>query len=656
MNLSLLLSQLFNGLQTGSIYALVALGYSMVYGIILLLNFAHGDIIMVGAYAAFYAMTNFHLHPIVSVIIAVITSTLLGVVIEKVAYTPLRKAPRLSLLITAIGISFLLENGAQLLFGSDTKSMDPIVPGNISLGSVTISNAALLTIIVTIIAMAALTVVVQKTKLGKAMRAVSEDMGAAQLMGISLNRTISFTFAIGSALAGIGSVLVSVRLSAGVAHDGLYAGPEGVRCRRPRRYRLDPRRDDRRLCHWSSRSARFGSRSFHLEGRRCICDSDRRSAGQADRYSWPSADGKSVRKGRRTMKKTRSAIRIPMPLRYLINLVLILALWFVLYTLIQNGTITNYWSGILITVGINIILATSLNVATGYLGQLPLGHAGFMAVGAYAGGIFMKAVPVQELLKSGNTGAAIPYILLALLISAVVAGIFGILIGIPALRLRGDYLAIITLGFGEIIRVILTNIDSVIGKDFTYGAAGLKRIPKYSSFTLVFICVVVSCYIIHTIMKSRHGRAILSIREDEIASESVGVQTTYYKTFAFVVSAMLAGIAGCLYAGYIGSLYPSTFKFMKSIEILVMVVLGGMGSMLGSILSATVLTILPELLRSFSDYRMVVYSLALVVMMIFRPKGLLGSYDFSLSRSLETFLNRLLGRTENPKKEAADNE
>ena len=207
MNLSLLLSQLFNGLQTGSIYALVALGYSMVYGIILLLNFAHGDIIMVGAYAAFYAMTNFHLHPIVSVIIAVITSTLLGVVIEKVAYTPLRKAPRLSLLITAIGISFLLENGAQLLFGSDTKSMDPIVPGNISLGSVTISNAALLTIIVTIIAMAALTVVVQKTKLGKAMRAVSENKEASTLVGINVNRTIVTTFAIGSGLAAVAALM-----------------------------------------------------------------------------------------------------------------------------------------------------------------------------------------------------------------------------------------------------------------------------------------------------------------------------------------------------------------------------------------------------------------------------------------------------------------
>ena len=212
------------------------------------------------------------------------------------------------------------------------------------------------------------------------------------------------------------------------------------------------------------------------------------------------------------MKKNRSAIRIPMPLRYVINLILIVAVWFVLNSLIQSGFITNYWSGILITVGINIILATSLNVATGYLGQLPLGHAGFMAVGAYAGGIFMKAMPVQELLKAGNTGAAIPYILLALLISAIVAGIFGIIIGIPALRLRGDYLAIITLGFGEIIRVILTNIDSVIGTDFTYGAAGLKRIPKYSSFTLVFICVVVCCYIIHTVMKSRHGRAILHPR------------------------------------------------------------------------------------------------------------------------------------------------
>lgn len=340
-------------------------------------------------------------------------------------------------------------------------------------------------------------------------------------------------------------------------------------------------------------------------------------------------------------KNAQTPIRIPMPARYGINTVLIVCLWLVFFLMIQNGTITDYWTGILITVGINIILAVSLNVATGYLGQLPLGHAGFMAVGAYTAGIFMKATPVGDLLKAGNNAAVIPYIIIAIILSALVAGIFGLIIGIPALRLKGDYLAIITLGFGEIIRVVLTNIDSVLGFKFTYGAAGLKRIPKFSSFHLVFICVVLACMIVHMMMKSRHGRAILSIRENEIAAESVGVNTTYYKTLAFVISAMLAGVAGCLYAGYLGSLTPGTFKFMKSIEILVMVVLGGMGSMLGSILSATVLTILPEALRSLNDYRMVFYSLALVIMMIFRPKGLMGNYDFSMSRILENVLNRI---------------
>ncbi|HIX66333.1 MAG TPA: branched-chain amino acid ABC transporter permease [Candidatus Anaerotruncus excrementipullorum] len=210
--LSTIVSQVINGLQSGSIYALVALGYSMVYGIILLLNFAHGDIIMVGAYAAWMCMVNFHLHPVASILVAVLASTLLGVIIEKVAYTPLRSAPRLSLLITAIGVSFLLENGAQLIFGAGAKDMsEPMAlfttGPSITLGSSTLSFPAILTIVVSLIAMAALTFLVQKTKLGKAMRAVSEDMGAAQLMGISLNATISFTFMLGSALAGIGAIL-----------------------------------------------------------------------------------------------------------------------------------------------------------------------------------------------------------------------------------------------------------------------------------------------------------------------------------------------------------------------------------------------------------------------------------------------------------------
>lgn len=207
MTFSLLIAQLINGLQTGSVYALVALGYSMVYGIIKLLNFAHGDIIMIGAYMVYYAIASFALPPAVAIVLAIAVSTLLGVLVEKVAYTPLRSAPRLSLLITAIGVSFLLENGAQLLFGADQKSMDPLITGSIMLGKVNVSYTAIVTILVSVVIMILLTFVVNKTKAGKAMRAVSEDMGAAQLMGISLNRTISMTFAIGSALAGIGSVL-----------------------------------------------------------------------------------------------------------------------------------------------------------------------------------------------------------------------------------------------------------------------------------------------------------------------------------------------------------------------------------------------------------------------------------------------------------------
>ncbi len=208
--LSTVISQIFNGLQSGSVYALVALGYSMVYGIIMLLNFAHGDIIMVGAYVAWIMIAKAGLPPAVGVVAAVVGCTLLGITIEKVAYAPLRKSPRLSLLITAIGISFFLENLAQLVMGAGAKSMPEIVSGpGLSFAGANISFVAMVTIVVAVISMVLLTILVQRTKMGKAMRAVSEDMDSARLMGISVNRTISFTFALGSALAGIGAVLYS---------------------------------------------------------------------------------------------------------------------------------------------------------------------------------------------------------------------------------------------------------------------------------------------------------------------------------------------------------------------------------------------------------------------------------------------------------------
>ena len=329
------------------------------------------------------------------------------------------------------------------------------------------------------------------------------------------------------------------------------------------------------------------------------------------------------------MSKAKAKYRaLKMPVRYLINTVLVVLLFFALQAL-SAGVLSTYQNKVLLLVGINIILAVSLNVATGCLGQRPLGHAGFMAVGASSSALFTKYCTWPEPVAFAA----------GLALGALMACLFGVLIGIPALRLSGDYLAILTLGFGEIIRITLNNIDNVLGFSLFYGAKGLKNIPKYSDLLSVFLCVVLTCFFIHTMIKSRHGRAVLAIRDNEIAAESCGIQTTYYKVMAFAFSAAFAGLAGGLYAGYLGVLDPASFDFMKSIEILVMVVLGGMGSMLGSILSATVLTILPEALRSVADYRMVLYSVVLILMMIFRPGGLLGSYDFSLSRIISKVLS-----------------
>ena len=219
------ITQVLNGLQLGSIYALVALGYTMLYGIILLLNFAHGDIIMVGAYISWLVMSKLGLNPAIAVVLSIVGCMLLGVLIDKVAYAPLRDAPRLSILITAIGVSYFLENGSQLLFGADAKVVPPYTSvSNIQVGDLTLSFSAIVTVVVTAVATVVLTFLVQKTKLGKAMRAVSEDMGAARLMGINVNTTISFTFAVGSALAGIGAVLYCMAYTQASPTMGIMLG------------------------------------------------------------------------------------------------------------------------------------------------------------------------------------------------------------------------------------------------------------------------------------------------------------------------------------------------------------------------------------------------------------------------------------------------
>lgn len=285
-----------------------------------------------------------------------------------------------------------------------------------------------------------------------------------------------------------------------------------------------------------------------------------------------------------------------------ISFIVTILLYFAMTAMISAGIISNYWLGILMIAGINIILGSSLNLATGYLGQLTLGHAGFMSVGAYVSALC-------------SIHLNMPFIG-SLVIGAIIAAAIGIIIGVPTLRLKGDYLCIITLAFNEIIRVIMVNLS------ITNGSKGLVGIPRNTDFTIVFLSAAITIFVIYSIVKSRHGRAIVSIREDETASELAGIPTTYYKILAFAISAFFAGLAGGLYAHYISVISPKVFDYNKSVEILVIVVLGGMGNWKGSIIAAVVMTILPEYLRAFSQYRMLLYAVVLIAAMILKEKNI----------------------------------
>ncbi len=281
-----------------------------------------------------------------------------------------------------------------------------------------------------------------------------------------------------------------------------------------------------------------------------------------------------------------------------------------------------YYYQILILAGINVILAVSLNLTNGIAGQFSMGHAGFFAVGAYvsasltyyAGPAIRSCLPFLPPLMQDGT-----LLVIALLAAALATALAGLLVGIPSLRLRGDYLAIVTLGFGEIIRVLILNIDAV------GGARGFTGIPKLSNFFWVYLLVVIVVVTVTNLVRSSYGRAFLAIRENEIAAQAMGVNVTRHKVLAFVISSMFAGMAGCLFGHYTMYLHTNTFTFVKSFEIIIMVSIGGLGSIEGSVLGAVLLTLLPEAFRGFEGYRMVVYSLALILIMIFRPQGILGS-------------------------------
>ncbi len=289
-----------------------------------------------------------------------------------------------------------------------------------------------------------------------------------------------------------------------------------------------------------------------------------------------------------------------------------------------------YYTQVLIFIGINIILAVSLNLILGFAGQFSIGHAGFMALGGYTSAALSFYV-LAPLLAGFGTGGLISAIsepaalAVSLLVGGLAAALAGLLVGIPTLRLRGDYLAIATLGMGEIIRVVILNTD------FVGGARGFTDIPRWTTFTWVFLLAGLCILVVRNLIASTMGRALIAVREDEDAAAAMGINTTRHKVFAFVLGAFFAGVAGGLQAHYLQYLHTNSFTFLRSIEIVVFVVLGGGGSITGSVIAATVLTILPEALRGAESWRMVIYSALLVVMMLTRPQGLMGGREFQWS-------------------------
>jgi len=300
-------------------------------------------------------------------------------------------------------------------------------------------------------------------------------------------------------------------------------------------------------------------------------------------------------------------------------------------SLIGGVSISPYFLQVICLAGINITLAVSLNLINGFTGQFSIGHAGFMAIGAYSSAYFTVTfgdrlrAPLSFLPEFGQQGVLL---LVGLAIAAVLAAIAGFIVGVPSLRLRGDYLAIVTLGFGEIIRVSILNIDAV------GGARGFSGIPRLANFFWIYLFAAATILVVYRVVHSSFGRTLVAIREDEIAAEAMGVHTTRAKVISFVVSSAMAGIAGGLFAHFLMYINPNSFTFLKSFEIIIMIVIGGLGSITGSVLGAVLFISLTEGLREFAQYRMILFSLLLIVIMIVRPQGILGHREFV------TFLTR----------------
>jgi branched-chain amino acid transport system permease protein len=597
-----------NGLVVGNIYALLAVGLALIYGVSHLINFAHGSIYMVGAYIGWLCVTYLGTPLPVTLLAVVIGCGLLGMAIERVALRPLQSSPRIAPLLSTIGVGLVLDQVAQLLFTPDPRAIASQVPGwRIQIGGGTIGALDLLIAGIGLTSALLLYVFLRFTKLGWAVRATAFDRDAAQQCGVDVNRVNSAVFAIAAALGGVSGLLVGMYYNSIDPNMGYQAGLKGIVAQMIGGMGNVPGAIAGSLLLGLIES--YGIAIFGTSYRNLF-------AFVVMILILVLKPNGIFSRGRRlppepltgTFIAPSAPLHVPAPL--VIGLaVLALALPLV----VRSGYVLQ-------TLGIGwlyAILAISLTLVAGTAGQISLGHAGLLAIGAYASALLAidLKIPVAA----------------AIVCAGVVTAVLGTLIVLPSFRLRGHYVTIATLGIGEIVTLVILNWDSL-----THGPIGLSAIPPLSAFgspavsgTWVYeislAALLVLALLQHRLLGSHLGRTLRAIRDDDVAARCYGVALDRYKSIAFGVAGFSAGIAGALMAHIFSYVNHETFTSHVSLLALTMVILGGLGNVAGGIVGAVLLVSLPELFRAAAEYRLLIYGIALLVLIRFRPQGLFGT-------------------------------
>jgi branched-chain amino acid transport system permease protein len=606
--MSTLIEQTINGLIIGNIYALMAVGLALIFGVANLINFAHGSVYMIGAYVGWLGVARLGWPLWASLLAAMAVCGLLGMLIERVGLRPLQGAPRIAPLLATIGISLVLDQAAQIIFTPQPQAFpSPLPEWRITVGGATIGALDLLIAAIGLGSGALLYLFLTYTRLGWAVRATAQDRDAALQMGVDVNRVNQATFAIASALGGISGVLVGMYFVSVYPTMGFQAGLKGFAAGLIGGLGNIPGAIVGSLLLGLVES--FGVAALGTSYRNLFAF----VILLAVLVLRPS--GLFSRSGQlppEPMTGTFIAISKPvrLPRWLLIGLVVAAA---ALPLVVSNPyllqTLTNAW--------LYAMLALALTLVAGTAGQMSLGHAGLLAIGGYTSALLT--------LRLG-----LPFEL-ALIGAALITAALGTLLVLPAFRLRGHYVAIATLGIGEIVALTILNWESL-----TAGPVGLANIPPPALAGLPIISNQGIYWLSLTLLaglallqwrlsRSHLGRTLRAIREDAVAAQAYGISLFRYKALAFAVSGFAAGISGAVTAHMYSYINHETFGNTISVLALTMVILGGMGNILGAITGATLLIALPELFRGLVEYRPLIYGLALLLLIRFRPQGIMGT-------------------------------